>query len=92
MRERAEFAEVRREWDPAEREALVAFYNATGGAEWTSNDLWLSEEPVERRYGILYRSIEGDKKGVYDLSPQVGYLPNSANSSACWSYTWVEIS
>ena len=28
-----------------DREALVALYNATGGANWRSNGNWLTEEP-----------------------------------------------
>ena len=28
--------------------ALEALYNATGGANWTNNTNWLSDEPLER--------------------------------------------
>ena len=36
----------------ADREALVAFYNATGGANWTNNTTWLTTAPVGQWYGV----------------------------------------
>ena len=36
----------------ADREALVALYNATDGANWANNENWLSEEPLENWYGV----------------------------------------
>ena len=41
-----------------EREALIAFYKATGGDNWTHNDNWCSDKPVSEWYGI----------NVYDIS------------------------
>ena len=35
-----------------DRAALVAFYNATGGADWTNNDNWLTEAPLEEWHGV----------------------------------------
>ena len=35
-----------------EREALIEFYNATGGDNWKNNDNWCSDEPIEDWYGI----------------------------------------
>ncbi len=37
----------------AERAALVALYNATGGANWTRSANWLSDEPIATWYGVL---------------------------------------
>ena len=37
----------------ADREALVVLYNATGGPDWTRNDNWLSDDPVDDWYGII---------------------------------------
>ena len=34
-----------------DREALIAFYEATDGPDWTRNDHWLSERPVDEWYG-----------------------------------------
>ena len=36
----------------ADREALEALYNATGGANWANNDNWLSDEPISTWYGV----------------------------------------
>ncbi|MYE05399.1 MAG: hypothetical protein F4Y00_10575, partial [Bacteroidetes bacterium SB0662_bin_6] len=36
----------------AERAALVALYDATGGDNWTENANWKSEEPVGEWYGV----------------------------------------
>ena len=31
---------------------MVALYNSTGGANWKNNDNWLSDEPLNRWYGV----------------------------------------
>ena len=36
----------------AQRAALVALYNAAGGANWTRNDNWLSGQPLSTWYGV----------------------------------------
>ena len=36
----------------AEREALIAFYKATDGPNWSRNDNWLSNEPLRRWHGV----------------------------------------
>ena len=36
-----------------ERDALVAFYTATDGPNWTRSDNWLSDAPLEDWYGIV---------------------------------------
>ena len=35
-----------------ERDALVAFYNATGGADWTNGANWLTDAPVGQWHGV----------------------------------------
>ena len=35
-----------------EREALVALYDATGGAAWKNRDNWCTEQPVSTWYGV----------------------------------------
>ena len=35
-----------------DRAALVALYNATGGADWTDNTNWLSDGPLDDWYGV----------------------------------------
>ena len=36
----------------ADRDALVALYNATGGADWTNNTNWLTNAPMGQWYGV----------------------------------------
>ncbi len=36
----------------SDREALERFYRATGGANWTRNEGWLTDRPLDRWYGI----------------------------------------
>ena len=35
-----------------ERDALIAIYNALGGDNWTNNENWCTDKPVEDWYGI----------------------------------------
>ena len=35
-----------------DREILVAFYNSTGGANWTNNTNWLSDKPLREWQGV----------------------------------------
>ena len=35
-----------------DRDALVALYNATGGANWTNNTNWLSDRPITEWHGV----------------------------------------
>ena len=37
---------------PEERAALVALYEATGGANWSNSDNWLTDEPIYAWYGV----------------------------------------
>ena len=36
----------------ADREALVALYNSTGGAGWTNKDGWLTDTPIGQWHGV----------------------------------------
>ena len=42
-----------------DREALVAFYNATGGANWHLRGNWLSEEPLGAWHGVYTDMDDG---------------------------------
>ena len=35
-----------------DKEALVALYNATDGANWRNNENWLSEQPLDDWHGV----------------------------------------
>ena len=36
----------------SDRELLIEFYNATGGDNWTNNENWCSDKPIEEWYGV----------------------------------------
>ena len=36
----------------ADKEALIAFYNATGGVSWTNNANWLTSSPIGQWHGV----------------------------------------
>ena len=67
----------------SDREALVAIYNATGGANWRRDDNWLSDKPIGE-----WRGVHADDNGrvlVLDLAgnelsgeipAEIGDLPN----------------
>ena len=35
-----------------DREVLIAFYHATSGVNWTNNTNWLSDQPINKWYGV----------------------------------------
>lgn len=45
--------------------ALVAFYNATGGSSWVTNEGWLTSAPVETWYGV---TVENGNVTALNLS------------------------
>ncbi len=52
------------EIEQKEREALIAIYNSTGGANWKNNTNWCSDKPIGEWYGVTT-----DSEGyVYSLS------------------------
>ncbi len=64
-----------------ERNALIAFYNAMNGPNWTNNTNWCSDRPVSEWYGINFGpgfnwSEEKKVKGLYLLNNNLsGTLP-----------------
>ena len=64
-----------------ERPALVAFYNATGGTDWTDNTNWLSDEHIGNWHGVTVNSsgrvtkLELNQNGLRgELPPVLGSL------------------
>lgn len=48
----------------SDRELLIEFYKATGGDNWTNNENWCSDKPIEEWYGI---GLRGKNVGVINL-------------------------
>lgn len=72
----------------SDRDVLVAFYNATGGPDWTDRTGWLTDAPLEDWYGVrtdsdgrvtvlsLYRNLL-----TGEIPPSLWTLPNLVNLS-----------
>lgn len=60
----------------SERDALVAFFNATDGPNWTDNTNWCSNEPLDTWYGVTVSS-----EGVIGLDLQNNGLSGDAGNT-----------
>ena len=49
--------------EKSEREILIEFYNATGGDNWTNNENWCTDEPLDTWYGIT-TTYEGKVRSI----------------------------
>ena len=69
----------------ADRDALVALYNATGGANWTNNDNWLSAEPISTWHGVT--TDENDRVTEVSLFSNnlVGTIPDLNALTQLWT-------
>ena len=69
--------------EPPDRAALVALYNATGGATWTDNTNWLSAEALSEWHGVS-TDTDGRVTGLIltnnqltgTIPPELGGLTN----------------
>ena len=67
-----------------DRAALVALYEATGGSNWTRNDNWLTDAPLNAWYGVYTDSSSGRVKELRlwinglkgEIPPELGNLTN----------------
>ena len=46
----------------ADREALVAFYHATGGPNWDDRTNWLSAAPLSDWHGVTTMKAAGSRR------------------------------
>ena len=59
------------------REQLIQFYKDTDGDNWTENENWCSDKPLEEWYGISV-----DNEGKYSISLQSNNLSGIVNFSS----------
>ena len=65
-----------------DKEALVALYNATAGANWANNENWLSAEPLSTWHGVAVSDGHvteldlGNNRLSGTIPPELGGLPN----------------
>jgi len=56
-------------------EALIVFYNAAGGPNWTNNTNWCSNKPLNEWYGV-YTNLKGRVTGLnLDFNNLQGFIP-----------------
>lgn len=65
------------EKDDELREALIKLYQSTDGDNWTRNDNWCSDKPVEEWYGVT----DYDNNGKYSLNLYNNNLTGSINQN-----------
>ena len=73
----------------ADRDALVALYNATGGANWTNNTNWLTNAPIGQWHGV---TTDGNGRVTnLDLNDNQlsGTIPTQLNSLANLKELWL---
>ena len=66
----------------SERAILSNLYNATGGAEWTNNDNWVSTEPTFKWFGVgidtsgyVTALLLRNNQLSGEIPPELGNLP-----------------
>ena len=57
--------------EASDKAALVAFYNATGGPNWTDNTNWLTDLPLSTWYGV---EVFSSSRAGYPVYRRVGGL------------------
>ena len=66
-----------------DRAVLVTLYEATGGSNWTKNDNWLTDEPLDAWHGVAtdasgrVQALALNENGLKgEIPPQLGNLAN----------------
>ena len=79
---------VRQEGLSSDRDILMAFYEATGGDNWTRNDNWGSDRPLSEWYGVTTEMIAPATKAGepvervvgLDMSGEYGEITDNGNN------------
>ena len=71
----------------SDRAALVALYNATGGANWKNNTNWLSDAPISQWHGIFTNPTNGRVTGIVLSNNQLtGGIPTELGNLSNLEY------
>ncbi len=71
------------------RAKLVALYEATDGANWTSNDNWLSNRPIGEWYGVTTDRGGRVTELSLDFSQLSGEIPGELGSLVNLKGLWL---
>lgn len=84
---------IKQSCEDLEREALITFYNATGGSNWVNNTNWCSDKPINEWFGIettpegkLYQlnlpnnNLCGNLPDIFDKLPHLQHIYASNNN------------
>lgn len=83
--------QLKEDVDDTERQALVDFYNSTGGPNWTSNYGWATDIPVEYWYGVGCYDSDGyslQHVGDLQLSGMFEKMDGEPTSLKDLPYLW----
>ena len=59
-----------------DKAALVAFYNATGGANWRNSDRWLTDAPIDTWFGVATDGTETVTRLLLSSNRLTGPIPD----------------
>ena len=74
-----------------EREALIAFYNATGGDSWKNNTNWCSDQPVKEWYGVKTNTRNQVVGLDLDNNNLTGYIPETIDELTNLEYLYLYV-
>ncbi len=65
-----------------ERDILIQFYHDTGGDNWTRNDNWCSDKPIEEWYGVSVEHIDYDaNSNTWSYGVDIDLINNNLQGS-----------
>ena len=69
--------------DENDRQALIAFFNATGGPDWANNENWLTDKNIAEWHGVHIDNWEGRVTQLYLVDNQLtGSIPARTGQAA----------
>lgn len=70
-------------------DALVSFYNATGGPQWKNNTNWCSDKPLEEWYGVEVNEAGLVENLYLGGNTFIGYIPEKITNLKQLKNLWI---